>query len=762
MKWGLWHMTLLKKYSWANLKKRLSTKFFLIVFGCSMVSVFLSIILQMFLEYRTDVNRIINNVSFIKESYLSSIEDSVYKIDEAQVKLQLKGILQLQGVEYCDVVEKKGMSNKIFEGDPESRKDLVREFPLTYQNARGEEVSIGTLTVHASFEGAYNRLWNHASLQIIFSTLSIILTASLVFILFQRHVARHLTVMASHTERLSMDKLGSNLKLPRPDVKDELGLVADSINSLCDRVKDHMSKHLRAEEALADSEKYYRDIFDETNDAVFIHKLDGAILDVNKVMTDMYGFTRKEALNCSIEDLSLGDPPYSGQEALKNLNNAYKKGAQIFEWLAKKKNGELFWAEVHLKHSFIRGQDRIIAVVRDITERKNSESEKRQMQEQLQHAEKMEAIGTLAGGVAHDLNNILSGIVSYPDLMLMDIPEDSPLIEPLITIKSSGTKAATIVQDLLTLARRGITVNKVINLNDLIDDYLKSSEYKKIRAYYPDTQVTVNLSEDLLPILGSPVHLSNTIMNLVLNAAEAISGIGLITISTTNRYIDKPIKGYDEVKEGDYIVLTVADNGIGISPADLQKIFDPFYTKKTMGRSGTGLGMAVVWGTVKDHKGYINAESTKGKGTVLELFFPVTREGDKKEATVSIHACMGKNEKILVVDDMEEQRKIVSSLLTKLGYSVDVVSSGEEAIEYVKNNNPDLLILDMIMDPGIDGLDTYKKIIEINHGQKAIIASGFSETDRVKEALKLGAGQYIKKPYTLMNIGLAIKAELNR
>ena len=182
-----------------------------------------------------------------------------------------------------------------------------------------------------------------------------------------------------------------------------------------------------------------------------------------------------------------------------------------------------------------------------------------------------------------------------------------------------------------------------------------------------------------------------------------------------------------------------------------------------MGRSGTGLGMAVVWGTVKDHAGYIDLQSTEGKGTTFTLYFPITRESlaDDQSAGVTIEN-NGNGETILVVDDIEEQRQIATLMLKKLGYDVNSVPGGEEAIEYMQNNAADLIVLDMIMDPGIDGLETYKQILQINPDQKAIIASGFSETWRVKEALRLGVGAYVKKPYTIKKIGQAVTAELGR
>jgi signal transduction histidine kinase/ActR/RegA family two-component response regulator len=381
----------------------------------------------------------------------------------------------------------------------------------------------------------------------------------------------------------------------------------------------------------------------------------------------------------------------------------------------------------------------------------------------LLHAQKMEAIGTLAGGVAHDLNNILAGLVSYPDLLLMDLSEDSPLRDPILTIKESGEKAATVVQDLLTMTRRGVAVTKVLNLNEIISEYFKSPEYNELKSYHPDVEVKTCFDSNLLEILGSPVHLSKIVMNLVSNAAEALPEGGRITITTQNRYIDMPVGSYDDVKEDDYVVLTVSDNGTGISPEDLERIFEPFYTKKVMGRSGTGLGMAIVWGTVKDHKGYIDIESIEGKGTIFTLYFPVTRQKIEKDtAILFIKDYMGNGESILVVDDMEEQRYVAKGFLKKLGYSVTTVASGEEAVDYMKNRSSDLLVLDMIMEPGIDGLETYKRILKLHPGQKAIITSGFSETDRVKEAQKLGAGSYVNKPYMLEKIGIAVKKELEK
>jgi CheY-like chemotaxis protein len=199
---------------------------------------------------------------------------------------------------------------------------------------------------------------------------------------------------------------------------------------------------------------------------------------------------------------------------------------------------------------------------------------------------------------------------------------------------------------------------------------------------------------------------------------------------------------------------------VGIPAEDLGKLFEPFYTKKVMGRSGTGLGLAVVWGTVKDHQGYVMVESVEGRGTTFDIYLPSTPQEMRIAPDTEPAACLGNGETVLVVDDIAQQRRIASAVLERLGYNVEVAASGEEAVEYMKTRSADLVVLDMIMEPGIDGLDAYRGILAKHPRQKAVITSGFAETDRVKEALRLGAGPYVKKPYTMEGLGRAVKEAL--
>lgn len=524
-----------------------------------------------------------------------------------------------------------------------------------------------------------------------------------------------------------------------------------------------MEARQKAQQALAESEQRYRLHFENIRDVVYSVDTDLIVRSISPSVERLLGYRPEEIIGRHIGDLNFIAPHClrKGMSEVMRIFAGEIIDSSIYEYTAKdgaKKIGDVSGAPLFQEGKIIG----LVSVAKDITERKQAEEEKQHLQERLQRAQKMEALGTLAGGVAHDLNNILSGIVSYPDLLLAQLPENSPLKKPLVVIQESGIKAAAIVQDLLTLARRAVPVSEVVDLNAVISEYLKSPEYNSLKSLYPHVHVQTALDVALFHIIGSPAHLSSAVMNLVSNATEAMPEGGDIRISTQNIRIENPMEGYEHLEPGDYVTLSISDSGIGLSIEDRERIFEPFYTKKVMGKSGTGLGMAVVWGTVKDHKGYIDIQSTEGRGTVFTLYFPASRKMFTKEKpSFSIAQYQGKGESVLVVDDVDTQREIAAAILSYLGYAVTGLSSGEAAVEYVTNHKVDLVILDMIMEPGMDGLATYEKLLEKNPRQKAVIASGFSETERVKAAQRLGAKEYIQKPYTLEKLCVAVRKTLD-
>jgi len=506
------------------------------------------------------------------------------------------------------------------------------------------------------------------------------------------------------------------------------------------------------------AEDKYRVITEFANDAIMVIQ-DGKTIFGNPACNRLIGHP---VTDTAVEDLIKIIVPEDRKKMLKHKDDLLSVNfSDSLQVRIKRDDSEEKNVEIRLSSISYRNKPAAMAVIRDITERIRNENTYRETEEKLIRLKKMESLGLLAGGVAHDLNNVLAGIVSYPDILLMTMPEDSKLRKPIETMQQSGLKAAAIVQDLLTVARGVAITKEPFKLNDLIIEYLESPEYKKLLQYHPQVTVKEELDPELLNIKGSTDHVRKVLMNLISNAAEAIEGKGTVVVATMNRYIDKPLSGCDDISIGEYAVLVIADSGRGISPDDINRIFEPFYTKKIMGRSGTGLGLTVVWNIMQDHDGCITVTSDK-EGTRFELYFPITREKAANKVSVPLMELYGNEETILVIDDVQSQREISCGMLETLHYKALSVSGGEEAVEYLKDHTVDLLLLDMIMDPGINGRETYARIKKIHPQQKAIIFSGFAETEQVKETQRLGAGRYIKKPLILEELGLAVKEELKK
>ncbi|MCX5846954.1 MAG: PAS domain S-box protein [Deltaproteobacteria bacterium] len=642
-------------------------------------------------------------------------------------------------------------------------------FQIAESTGTPEKRSIGEITVGFSLNRTNGLIYSSVK-NTLFLTTVITVISILFLIIASNRLIQPLQMLVEGTREVTSGNFSHRVSVNRTD---EMGELAVAFNSMTENLEDNKkfqdSYHqmlegkilertmelLEREEALKESERKYRTIFENTGTAMVIIEEDGILSLVNTEFEKLTGYLKEEVENKKnwMEFVVKDDlQKMNMYRALRKTNpNAAPKQ---YEFQIIHKNGQI--KDLFINIDLIPGTKKSLASLIDITEQKK-------LAAQLLRAQKMEAMGTLAGGVAHDLNNVLGVLVGYSELLLLEIPEGNPLRRHVTHILQSSLRAAAIIQDLLTMARRGVAVSEVINMNDIISEYLKTPEFEKMMSFHKLVKVKTDCEENLLNIIGSPLHSSKSIMNLISNAAEAMPDGGVITVTTCNRYLDIPIKGYDTMEEGDYVVLSVSDTGKGISPQDISRIFEPFYTKKVMGRSGTGLGLAIVWGTVKDHGGYIDVQSEEGKGTTFSLYFPVTRkELPKVQPPVSVNEYMGRRETLLVVDDVQAQRELAVAMLNNLNYQVTSVSSGEEAVEHLKANKADLVLLDMIMDPGIDGLQTYKKIIEITSNQKAIIVSGFSETDRVKEAQKLGAGAYVRKPYIREKLGLAVRRELDK
>lgn len=486
-----------------------------------------------------------------------------------------------------------------------------------------------------------------------------------------------------------------------------------------------------------------------------------------------------------------GDLPVlliTGQSSVRSAIDAFKLGAQDY-----------------LVKPLEDGEELVGAIWRAVDHHRLS-LQHSILQERLVRAQRLESLGILAGGVAHDLNNILCPMLAFPQLIIRQIEKQleqltkrgselstelkdfaglsasfregwTEILEELRQMEESGKRAASVVQDLLSLSVRGQLEKQPVNLNDLIRDHLRTPELVERRLTRPELIIETKLEKTLNMTLASTPHLQRVIANLVKNAIEAIdkhrkddpSSESVVTITTFNKHVAAPVLGYEVVEAGNYVVIQVADSGTGIEEDKVHRIFEPFFTSKKMSStSGSGLGLAIVRGIIKDHNGYVDVKTQLGKGTAFSIYFPATEvKPAPAPAAEEENAAQGKGEHIMVCDDEPAARFVAKRLLTMLGYKVTVVSSGHEAVDHMKRaslagqKKPyDLVLLDMIMGEGQDGLETYKKILTLYPDVKTILVSGYSVTEKAKEMMDSGA-TCLPKPYSMKDLSKAIRERLD-
>jgi PAS domain S-box-containing protein len=508
---------------------------------------------------------------------------------------------------------------------------------------------------------------------------------------------------------------------------------------------------------LTASRNRFQRLAEATWEGIAIFSMD-AIIEVNNQFCALFAVTEENVLGHDFFEI-LPALPLSEQF---ELFSGRRSLSHICEIEAIRFNGEPFPAEIRLRQIEDNGHLLWVAAIRDLTEKKKHEQEHLRMREKLDHARRMESIGLMAGSVAHDLNNILSSIVTFPELLLLDMPLSEKYRNDIVRIRAAGKQAAAVVEDLLTVARGSTCQKENHNLNDIIKDYVESLDYYQLIQSFPGILIDIHLSADLCNALVSPIHITKVLINLIRNGAEAINGHGNIYLETRETTLIESKQGYDEIPPGKYVVLAVQDSGSGIGSSALPHIFEPFFSRKKLGKSGSGLGLTVILHTVRDHQGFIDVKSDS-KGTLFELYFPANEEETKRNfSSISLDSLLGKGEKILIIDDEKNQRDLTSCILRRLGYTPVTATSGEEAIHYVKNSPVDLLLLDMVMDPGINGYETYREILKISPGQKAVVASGFFNPVELEKIKKLGVIHYLSKPLNLSDLALAIHEEISR
>lgn len=469
------------------------------------------------------------------------------------------------------------------------------------------------------------------------------------------------------------------------------------------------------------------------------------VVHANAQAAETLGYSLEEFLTLNVEDVIEGE-----SETSPLLFNEADSGENARSLMSrfKRKDGTFLSVELHISSFKYDEINCNFVFFKDISQRL-------EMEARLHRSMKMETIGMMAGGVAHDLNNILSGIVSYPELVLLKLPKDSEFRGQIEAIHKSGKKAANIVADLLTVARGAAAVAETTNVNTLIGEYISSPEFDKLQMRYPGVSLELHLDPALDNVSCSPIHISKSVMNLVTNAFEVTKAGQAVLLSTC--ISELPPKS---LATGRYVVISVEDSGGGIPEEFIPHIFEPFYSKKVMGKSGTGLGLTIVWNSAQDHGGGVFVDRLE-YGSRFSFYLPATSETtpqlQEDSTTIDLQ---GTGEKILVIDDEPQQLDVAHHMLEALGYKGSFANSGETGVEMALSEQFDLILIDMIMAPGIGGFEAYEKIIAKKKDQRAIIVSGFADEVEVKKMMGLGVNHFVTKPYSLNDLAIAIKEEL--
>lgn len=520
---------------------------------------------------------------------------------------------------------------------------------------------------------------------------------------------------------------------------------------------DKARQHNRLKYQLLISEQRFQTLSEAAWEGVVIHE-DGEIIEANQQFLEIFGYGQTDIeAGLTIDDVII---PESMLGARQMLGYDFDGKSEIS---GRKKDGSEIQLEAKSRSITYLNRPRQVCVIRDISERMKMEKEKFELQGKLASASKLNALGLMAGSVAHDLNNILTGIVSYPDLLLMQMSESDKYYKQIQKIQSAGKRAAAVVSDLVTIARGRNLEKSVENLNEIVLNYLNSLEHGERLVNFPNVLLQTRLQKDLHNICCSPQHLHKILLNLIGNGLEAVQEHGAINISTQNCLFKHPMKVEDvDVAETDYVKLVIADNGPGINQEDIGHIFEPFYSTKVMGKSGTGLGLSIVWNIIQEHNGWVEVKNVN-PGASFEIYLPATRDQVCPiEVKVDKNQIMGKGEKILIIDDQAEQNKIVARSLKSIGYEPYAVTSGEEGIEFLKTNDVDLILLDMVMGDGLNGRETLEVIQAAKPHQRVIVVSGYAKSEEIEKTKALGVSLFLEKPITLSRLGVSIKHTLTK
>ncbi|MHB1308079.1 MAG: hybrid sensor histidine kinase/response regulator [Limisphaerales bacterium] len=523
-------------------------------------------------------------------------------------------------------------------------------------------------------------------------------------------------------------------------------------------LETEMQERMRVQAALCKSEQNYREIFNATTDAILIQDFEtGCIREVNRAAMELLGCRPEGYAGGLAELLADAEPPYTAEHALGYLWQARLEGPQLFEWRLKRPDLGTFWVEVALRSSDIGGHGRILAVVRNITDRKSAEQDRLALREQLSQAQKMESVGCLAGGVAHDFNNLLTAILGNLELVLTDLPpERTDLRDALLEVEKASRRAGELTRQLLAFSRKQVLQIKILALNELVIGFGKMLK----RLIGEDIEVATVLNPVIARVKADPSQLEQVILNLAVNARDAMPRGGRLRIETSvYEATGDGVGVHPELDPGEYVVLSVSDTGCGMAPEVQRRAFEPFFTTKGVGK-GTGLGLATVYGIIKQHGGHVSLQSQLGVGTTVRVFLPRVYEKETPATGIGRSRPLRGTETILVVEDEPAVRLLTCRMLSGQGYQVIEARDGREAVRLAREwDHIDLLLTDVIM-PQMSGKEVFEKISDVRPGIRVLFTSGYSDEVVGHHGILNEEIHFLHKPFTAQSLTQKIRTAL--
>ncbi len=725
------------------------------IVGFSIVVTLLSTAIQLYIDYRSELNVIQSRLNEVETNRLSNLTYNIWVLDDEQIRIFLKGLVNSPYVEYASITDE----NKIrwVEGNILSKQIIDKKLPLRLNND-GQVFELGTIRIVAGLNTVFDNLRSRALIILASNAVVISLIAGFFLFIFQLQISRHLLTLSNFARNIKLESDQPDLALARrqiPDKPDELDDVVSALNLMRYNIETSYS-------ALRESEQYNRMLFEHSPIGLALNNQDGSFVDVNPAFTKIVGYSLDELSRLSIWDMVT---PNSRED--EDDDQYRNKLASAPTLLAEReiidKNGDIIPVQFAY-HTLERAGQRFIGIsMEDISERKLSELALAKSEEQLRQSEKMRAVGELTGGVAHDFNNLLAIVLGNAELVEESLSEDAPQRQHLGTLISAALRGAELTQQLLAFSRKQMLNPKVTDLTELVDRMAGMLT----RVLGESIEVSTHCKHEIWNCIVDQGQMENAILNLAINARDAInqapSRAGKLTIEMDNAVVDETMaKDQEDVTAGEFVTLSLSDNGSGMSREILERIFEPFFTTKQVGE-GTGLGLSMIYGFVKQSGGHVVVYSEENVGTNVKLYLPRAHGShSRKEDDMHDQQLKTGNETILVLEDDPDVRELTVLQLKSLGYKVLEAHDGNSALEVLdQENGIDLLLSDVVLPGGLRGPEVAVKARETKPNLNVLFMSGYTQ-NALESHSELGeAALLLNKPFRKKDLAEKIREAID-